>query len=110
MQQIDILPSVLGFLGYDEPFISFGKNVFDLTKPNSVFNFKNETYQYSEDQYVLQFREGKEVGFYDFKNDVLLKENLVGKGGEKEKLMLKRLKANIQQYHNRMLADDLLAK
>jgi phosphoglycerol transferase MdoB-like AlkP superfamily enzyme len=110
MQQIDILPSVLGFLGYDEPFISFGKNVFDDTKPNSVFNFKNETYQYYEDQYVLQLREDKVVGFYNFRNDVLLKENLVGKGGKKEKLMLKRLKATIQQYHNRMLADDLMAK
>jgi hypothetical protein len=28
VQQIDILPSVLGYLHYDKPYFAYGKNIF----------------------------------------------------------------------------------
>ena len=44
MQQMDITPTLLSMIGYDKPYFSFGKNVFeqDSTKfVNYVFNDLN---------------------------------------------------------------------
>lgn len=107
-QQIDIMPSVLGLLGYDEPFVSFGQNLF--ATPDSAtwaVNYNNGIYQYVKGDYLLQFDGNSPRAVYNIKDDWLLTDNLLGKVPEQEP-MLRELKAIIQQYMERMIEDRLV--
>jgi len=108
VQQIDILPSVLGFLNYDEPYFSFGNDRFNSTQKPFVINYFNGLYQFMEDGYLIQFDGERIVGVYHYSNDITLKNNLIGKNRPLEKALLKRLKAFIQQYNNRMVDNELM--
>jgi phosphoglycerol transferase MdoB-like AlkP superfamily enzyme len=107
VQQIDIFPSVLGFLNYDEPWFSFGNNRFNTSEKPFVVNYFNGLYQFMEDGYLLQFDGKNAVGVYNYKDDITLKNNLLGKNSLVEAALLKRLKAFIQQYNNRMVDNKL---
>lgn len=109
-QQIDIMPSVLGYLNYPKPFIAFGRNLFDSKGRNYVVNYTNGCYQLYVDDYVMIFDGTKTLGIYNFKEDVQLSNNLLGQLPDREKEMEKMLKAIIQQYNSRMIDDNLVVK
>lgn len=110
VQQIDIMPSVLGYLGYKKPYIAFGRDIFH-SKPTDGYtvNFYNNMFQYLKGKYMIQYDGQKTVSVFDFINDPLLKQNLLGKVSEQAS-MEKELKAIIQQYMERMINDQLTTK
>jgi phosphoglycerol transferase MdoB-like AlkP superfamily enzyme len=106
-QQIDIMPTVLGFLNYDKTFVAFGKNLLDTTKfHNDAIMYNNPLFQYINDNYLYQFDGQNILAIYDIANDVFLKNNLVGKIEVKIEVE-NRLKAYIQQYTTRMIDNQL---
>ncbi len=106
IQQVDIMPTILGRLGYDKSYIAFGRNVFDKEEP-FAFNFLNNTYQAFRGDYLLQFDGSKSIGLYDFRQDQFLKNSLLATLPDTVARMELRLKAFIQQYNNRMVDNDL---
>lgn len=110
-QQSDILPSVLGYLGYDRPFISFGQDLFH-TADNDVWavNFQNDLYMFYQGSHMIQFDGENVVGMFDFKADPAMKNNLKGTVPDLEAAMLKKLKAIIQQYMDYMVNKDLVIR
>ena len=109
VQQTDIMPSVLSYLNYSGDIVSFGKNIFDSTHNNTAANYVN-AFRWIQDNYVLEFSEGHTTGLYDYNNDRLMKSNLKDILVPKKDSMEKKVKAFIQQYHNRLLEDRLLPK
>jgi phosphoglycerol transferase MdoB-like AlkP superfamily enzyme len=107
-QQIDIMPTVLGYLGYTHPYIAFGCDL-RATPPQqaTAFNYLNGIYQYYKGDYLLQFDGERVVALYDFRADALLRQNLLGTLPDIETQMLAELKAFIQQYMERMASDAL---
>lgn len=106
-QQIDIMPTVLGYLGYDEPYVAFGCDLLNTPAEETyAVNHNNGIYQYIQGDYLLQFDGEKTTAVYAFKTDKLLKDNLVGKVSEQSVMELK-LKAIIQQYMERMNGDKM---
>lgn len=108
-QQIDILPTTLGLLNYDKPFLAFGRDLFGDTEP-FCFNYKDNAYQLFSDQYLLQFDGSKSLALYDFKSDKLLKRNLVTELPDVVTKMETKIKAIVQQYNNRMIEDRLTVR
>lgn len=97
-QQIDIMPTVLQLLGYDKPYLAFGKDLINTpAEETSAVNYNNGIYQYIKNDYMMQFDGTRVTGMYKFKTDLFLKQNLVGKVPEQAQ-MEKELKAIIQQY------------
>ena len=108
-QQIDILPTVLGMLHYQNPFFSFGIDVLNTPKEDTwAVNYLNGIYQYVKQGYVLQFDGVQSKAVYSL-NDSLMQHNLVGKT-PKQPQMERELKAIIQQYMSRMTQDRLNAQ
>lgn len=108
-QQIDIMPTLLSYLGYDKPFVAFGCDLFN-TPPEKTWavNYQGGIYQYVEGEYLLQFDGEKTKAIYRFRTDLLLKHNLVGKIPPAEQRYLElRAKAIIQDYMTRMTTDNL---
>lgn len=108
-QQIDIMPTVFGILGYDKPYLSFGCDLFSTpNKDTYAVNYLNGVYQYVKYGYVLQFDGTQTKGIYKL-TDVLMQHNLRGHVPVQAK-MEHELKAIIQQYMYRMVNDKLMAK
>ena len=107
-QQIDVMPTVLGYLGYEKPYISFGVDLL-RTPPEETFavSYFNGIYQILKGGYFVQFDGAKVTAVYA-DNDKLLKNNLVGTVNVDETVTF--LKAFVQQYMSRMNEDRLVAK
>jgi len=105
-QQIDILPTVMGLLGYDEPYFGFGIDLFRTEAEDTwAVNYLNGIYQYVKHGHVLQF-DGTQTRAVYALTDSLMKQNLVGKVPQQAQ-MERELKAIIQQYMERMTHDRL---
>ena len=107
-QQTDILPTVLGLLGYDQPYLAFGCDLF-ATPPDSTWavNYNNGVYQYVKHDLLLQLdgATGKAHALYEL-SDSLLQRNLLGQRPEQPQ-MERELRAIVQQYMSRMNEDRL---
>lgn len=109
-QQIDIMPTVLNYLGYDKPYVSFGCDLFNTPADKTyAVNYINGVYQYVKGDYLLQFDGKATKAIYRYKTDKLLRENLVGHY-KKQAEMENELKAIIQQYMQRMNGNKLIIK
>jgi len=108
-QQIDIMPSILDYLNYDLPYLSFGKSILDTTNKSVAISYLNNSYQLINDKFALHFEEDKAIGFYNYISDPLLEHNLLGQYPEEENEMILSLKAIIQQYNNRLIHNQLTA-
>ena len=108
-QQIDILPTILGLLGYNKPYFGFG---IDLLKTPSedtwAVNYLNGIYQYVKHGCVLQFDGQKTKAVYSLQ-DSLMQHNLIHQPSaiSHQQRMEIELKAIIQQYMERMTQDRL---
>ena len=79
-QQIDIMPTILNYLGYDEPYIAFGNDL--LNKSNEerwAFSWENNLPRFIQGEYVIQFHEGKVSKVFNYIKDPALKEKLKGR-------------------------------
>lgn len=116
MQQIDILPTLLRILGYDQPYMAFGKDMFCTDEKPWAVNYSNGIYQYIEGEHLLQFDGECPVGLYNYVDDPLLKNNLLEneessiKNEELVNRMTLRLKAIVQTYMIRMINNHLVIR
>ncbi|MFI3286516.1 MAG: sulfatase-like hydrolase/transferase [Rikenellaceae bacterium] len=108
-QQIDIMPTVLNYLGYSEPYLSFGFDLLSIPASQSyAVNYYNGLYQYFKGDLMLQFDGENSVALYNFKKDKLLQNNLLNTRPEQSE-MERDVKAIIEQYMGRMERDELEA-
>jgi phosphoglycerol transferase MdoB-like AlkP superfamily enzyme len=110
VQQSDILPSILDYLGYGEDFIAFGQSVFDPAAKHFAISYLSGIYQLIHDSHVLKFNGDKDVAFYNFEKDTLLKRNLVSYNDSIQQSMSILTKAIKQQYDFRMVNNELTVK
>lgn len=106
-QQTDIMPSVLGYLGYTKPFVAFGRNLFRQTARPIAFNYKDNTYQIFREEYLLIFDGTRAVALYNYQQDPLMRENLIDQRVDLVQVMEREIKGVVQQYNNRMIEDRL---
>lgn len=110
-QHIDIMPTVLSYLGYDKPYVAFGCDLL-TTADNDTWavNYQGGIYQYVKGDYLLQFDGERSKALYRFRTDLLLKQNLLAKEPKVANAMERQLKAIIQSYMTRMNDNKLTIK
>ena len=110
-QQIDIMPTVLSYLGYDRKYVAFGCDLL-TTKDEDTWavNYLNGIYQYVKGDWLLQFDGKKSKALYRFRTDLLLKDNLLSKEPKIAADMERQVKAIIQSYMTRMVNNQLTPK
>lgn len=105
-QQTDIMPTILEYLGYDRPYLSFGIDLLSTPADETwAVNYLNGIYQYVKHGHVLQFDGRQTVGVYSL-DDRLMKHNVAGHLPQQPQ-MERELKAIIQQYMERMTENRL---
>ncbi len=104
VSQTDIMPSLLHLIGYQQPFFSFGKSVFDTKKGYSA-SYIGDKYlyfgSYQEQHYMLTYQDEEVKGIYNL-NDQLQTTNLMDQLTLK-KTLANELKAMIQRYNNALI-------
>lgn len=109
-QQIDIMPTLLNYLGYDQPYVAFGKDLLN-TPPEETWAFNwNDLPTYIKGDYILTFDGEQVISLYNFRTDPLLTENLKGRGLPEEEDMTLHVKAVLQSYLSRMNEDNATVK
>ncbi len=108
-QQTDILPTILDYLGYDEPFISFGNSLLNDSTDHFAVNYINGIYQLIKDDYVIHFDGSKTIAIYNFRSDSLLQNNIIDQNSEYQNSEL-FLKAILQSYQERLVDNKLSTK
>lgn len=108
VQQTDIMPTVLAYLGYDRPFVSFGQNLLDTPDEDTyAFNCLVDWYQLFKGEWCLQY-DGKEFrGLYSFKEDMRQENNLLDSRRDVVGEMAPLMMSIIGQYTDRMVEDRL---
>ncbi|MBR2225911.1 MAG: LTA synthase family protein [Bacteroidales bacterium] len=108
--QLDIKPTVLSYLGYDKPSVSFGCDLLSTADEDTyAINYQNGTYLYYRQGYQLQFDGEQSIALYHFTEDRLLEKNLLESDPARAADMEYRLKALIQQFNHRLIHNQLTA-
>ena len=105
-QQTDILPTLMGMLGYQKPYVAFGIDLLNTPAEDTwADNYLNGIYQYVKHGHVLQFDGRQSKAVYAL-TDSLMQNNLLDRYPRRQQ-MERELKAIIQQYMARMTQDRL---
>ena len=115
MQQMDITPTLLSMIGYDKPYFSYGKNVFeqDSTKyVNYVFNDLNGQTMYYLDTLMIEYKNEALTGIFEYQKDCKLQNNMMDRRDEFPQLpfMESQIKAIMQSYVEGMKKNTLTAQ
>lgn len=109
MQQIDVLPTLLGLLGYDKPYFAFGNDVMQ-TPAHKRWGLRwNHVPQLTDGRYVLQLetQTWQPSHMYDFTADPYLQHDLINHGLPEQTTLERKLKAILQTYTDRERADQV---
>lgn len=114
VEQIDIMPTVLNYLHYDQQYIAFGRDMLNDTADEGFALHwlpESSSYEYVWGDYALQF-DGKQVtSAYAFRTDSTFSHNVLGTMPTATRNRMERhMKSVIQQYMQRMTTDNLTIK
>lgn len=106
ISQTDIMPSILAYLGYNNPYFAFGEDALTQTKKHPyAICYNHPVYQLISDEFLLQFDGNKVCSVYQYKTDSLLQHNIATQTNTDT--VLTYLKAYIQQYIYRLTTNQL---
>lgn len=114
VEQTDIMPTVLGYLHYDQPYVAFGKDML-RTPADQTFalHWVPETngYEFVKGSYALEFDGQHVTAAYRYRTDSVLRHDVL-KAMPQDTLqqMTRQMKSIIQQYMQRMTNDKLVAE
>lgn len=110
VSQADIMPTVLGLMGYDRPYVAFGQDALN-TPPEETFAVNyltgSDLYQFIQGEWLIQYDGREVVHAYRYRTDPLLRHDL---RGQQPADYTRRLQAVIQQYMHRMNKNELVVK
>jgi phosphoglycerol transferase MdoB-like AlkP superfamily enzyme len=109
-QQIDIMPTILNYLHFNDEYIAFGNNLLDDKSESFGFNTFGSTYYLYMKDHILEMLENKSAGLYNYKNDRYFESNLLNKEPDIQRQMEDKLKAIIQTYNSRLIDNNMIIR
>ena len=102
-QHLDIFPTIVDYVGYDEKINSWGNSLFDNKKLNRFsIHYSGTMYRFVMNDYIIEFDGKKVIGAYK-KNDYFLEENIVNQTSVDYSYEEKYIKALLQDYIERVV-------
>lgn len=98
VSQIDIMPGILQYLGYNKKFTAFGRSPFDSTYQGIAIQYETGTYQYIHTPDVLHFNGKNEFSYYQNPPDTFLRKDIKSRNAVKDNSE-RNLKAFLQVFH-----------
>ncbi len=108
-QQIDIYPTLLDMVGYENPFRSWGRSLIRNEIEPFVLTHTGNVFYFMKGNYICVFDGTTAIGFYAITDDAL-ENNLIQQKNKEMIAMEKECKVYIQDYMNRILNKKLFVK
>lgn len=111
-QQIDIMPTLLNYLGAARPYVAFGQDLLSTPAAERTAFVWDHVPLYVMGDYVLEFdaEGGSAAALYNFRKDPLLKQNLITVDVAVAADMEQGIKALLQSYLSRMNSDQAVCR
>lgn len=106
VQQTDIMPSVLNYLGIERPFVSYGSSIFDKERRSYSIDYLNGIYYYFEKGYIINFDGDSILSVHNYLKDSSLKKDLKG-NTDSLQYFENNMKAIIQDYGERLETNNM---
>lgn len=110
VQHLDVMPTVLNYLNYPKPYLSFGGDMLSSKDDHFAFNATNGIYQHIEEDFSIQHDGNEITGIYNYILDPLLKNNLKDVAFDNKDYLIQRSFAVYQQVSNRMIDNELVLR
>jgi len=110
VQQIDIMPTLLNMINYNENYYSLGTNALDTTDNHFAINYINNTFQFIQKDYTLIFDGEKTINLFNYKQDSLLHNDIKNIYPKITADMEKRLKAFLQVFSKDLRTNNMIYK
>lgn len=107
VQQIDIMPTVLNYLNYDQPYFAFGFDAFDETQKNFLVNHIGSNYNFFMGEHFMVYDDEEVKSLFNIRRDSLLQRDIKDQMPEVRDSLVKYMRAFIQQYNTRMIHNQL---
>ncbi len=107
IDQTDLLPTILSYVGFKGDFVSFGQDVFSNGKDSFTVSSLGNIFQIIDGHYVLLHDGKKSLELYDYISDPLLGNNLVNERQQISKKMSTKLEAYIQVFNSNIIHNTL---
>ncbi len=109
-QQIDILPSVLDYTGYEKPFYALGNTIFREAMQRYAINYNNNGYQWLGNGFLLKTDETIPTGLYAFPADTICHHNLLPEAKQvAAQNVTPYFQALLQEYHSALIHNKMFA-
>jgi arylsulfatase A-like enzyme len=105
---IDLMPTLLGILGYDKPYFAFGRDLFADPMAGRTMNYMG-AFNTIADSLVYLFNEQDFVEIFDYRTDPLQTRDLSG-DFPADNTDMRWTKAFIQQYYRHLKNRDYTAE
>ncbi|RXK80884.1 LTA synthase family protein [Filimonas effusa] len=107
LAQCDVMPTLLGLMGYQKPYFALGNNV--KQRASFAVYYTNESYNMAQGDYLLSFNGYISLSLYNIRQDSLLQHNLLhGPRDTAGPAMEQTLKAYLQYYSGSIRANKML--
>ncbi len=110
IQQTDLMPTILDYLNYDKPFVSFGSSFLDPNTQRIAVQFVNGLYQITSGNYTLLFDGDKSISLFNNAEDPKHINNILHEQPETAMKLESSIKALLQQYLYRMINNTLIVE
>ena len=100
-QQIDVMPTVLGLLNYEQPYFAFGRDAFREPERVPAAVSYGTGFQLMTDSLTLLFDEERVQAVYAA-SDTLQTRNIANPADSLQQSALRYLEAFIQQYYSHL--------
>jgi phosphoglycerol transferase MdoB-like AlkP superfamily enzyme len=111
MQQIDILPSVLDYIGYPKPFFAFGQSIFHSNKPRFLLTEHNNRYQLLMNGHILKTNNLETKELFNVAVDSNCSNNIIGttEGSATRRQIEPYMRAMLQLYNTSLNGNSMSA-
>lgn len=100
-QQIDIMPTTLGLLGYKDPYFAFGRDIFrEHDRVPAAYGY-DTNFQIIGDSITLAFDETETVAAYSA-SDTLMQHNIMSNDDPAQQQIKRLQEGVIQQYYSHL--------
>jgi len=110
MQQTDIMPTVLQYLGYQKPFVAFGNSIFDTTANHAALSYFNNSYQLIQNGWVLNWDGLLRPLLFHFETDSTLSADITNQSPGEAQRLKTIIESYIEQYNTRMIDNRLIIR
>jgi phosphoglycerol transferase MdoB-like AlkP superfamily enzyme len=109
-QQIDILPSLLDYLGYNDSFFAFGNSIFQNKTKRYTVQYNSGSVFWTMDNFLLVTLGKKPQSFFDLSVDSLCANNLLVSKDSMVSNSFQYVKAIKQAYSNALIKNAMRLK